>query len=310
VIKIEALVPLYLGIDGGGTQTTCAVGDDLRVLATSVAGGSNMVRLGEPKARANLREAITKACAAAGVSPSAVEAAVIGIAGASVPPVKDAVAAMIGDLVPGKIEVVGDTIILMEAAFPGLPGVVVLSGTGSFAYGRNHLGEAARAGGWGPAISDEGSGYWIGRAAVSAVMRALDAAESTTLLRGILDAWRLNSMEELVQRANAAPVFAELFPVVELAAAAGDPVAQQILADAGSELAALASIVIGRLWPAEQAVRVAMGGGVFAHSPLVRCTFWKQLRARCPGAAVNFKIIQPVAGALRMARRLTASTRG
>ncbi len=207
MINIEALVPLYLGIDGGGTQTTCAVGDDLRVLATSVAGGSNMVRVGEPEARANLREAITKACAAAGVSPATVEATVIGIAGASVPPVKSAVAAMIGDLVRGEIEVVGDMVIAMEAAFPGLPGVVVISGTGSVAFGRNHLGEAGRAGGWGSAISDEGSGYWIGRAAVSAVLRAHDAAASTTLLRGILDCWRLNSLGELVQKGNAAPAF-------------------------------------------------------------------------------------------------------
>jgi glucosamine kinase len=309
MIKIEVLVPLYLGIDGGGTQTTCALGDDLRVLATAVVGGSNMVRVGEAKARANLREAIGRACAAAGISPAAVEATVIGIAGASVPPVKARVAAMIGDLVRGEIEVVGDMIILMEAAFPGLSGVVVLSGTGSFAFGRSHLQQAGRAGGWGPAISDEGSGFWIGRAAVSAVMRAHDAGENTTLLRAILEAWRLNSLEELVQKANAAPLFAELFPAVESAAIEGDPVAQRILDAAGSELATLASIVIGRLWPAEQAVRVAIGGGVFAHSPLVRCAFWKKLRAQCPGAAVNFNIIQPVAGALWMARRMTAGTR-
>jgi N-acetylglucosamine kinase-like BadF-type ATPase len=309
VIKIEALVPLYLGIDGGGTQTTCAVGDHLRVLATSVTGGSNIVRVGEPEARTNLRQAITKACAAARVSPAAVEAAVIGIAGASVPPVKDAVAAMIGDLVSGEIEVVGDMVIAMEAAFPGLPGVVVISGTGSVAFGRNHREESARAGGWGSAISDEGSGYWIGRAAVSAVLRAHDAGASTTLLRGILDCWRLNSLEELLQKGNSLPGFAELFPTVESAAAAGDPIAQQILAAAGSELATLASVVIGRLWPAEHVVRVAIGGGVFAHSPLVRGTFWKKLRDQCPGAAVNFKIIQPVAGALWMARRMTAGTR-
>ena len=112
-----------------------------------------------------------------------------------------------------------------------------------------------------------------------------------------------------MQKGNSLPGFAELFPAVESAATAGDQVAQQILDAAGSELATLASIVIGRLWPAEQAVRVAIGGGVFAHSPLVRCTFWKMLRAQCPGAAVNFKIIQPVAGALWMARRMTATTR-
>ena len=308
MIKIEAIVPLYLGIDGGGTQTTCAVGDDQRVLAIGVAGGSNMVRVGEPAVRANLREAITKACDAAGVSPSAVEAAVIGVAGASVPPVKNAVAAIIRDLVRGEVEVVPDMAIALEAAFAGLPGVAVISGTGSFAIGRNQRGESARAGGWGAAISDEGSGYWIGRAAVSAVMRAHDTAASTTLLRGIFDHWHLNSLEELVQKANASPGFAELFPVVDSAAMAGDPVAQQILNAAGSQLAALASIVIGRLWPAEQTVPVAISGGVFAHSPLVRCTFWKELRAQQPGATVNFNIIQPVTGALWMARRMTGGT--
>jgi N-acetylglucosamine kinase-like BadF-type ATPase len=279
------------------------------VLATSVAGGSNIVRVGESEARTNLRQAITKACAAAGVSPAAVDAAVVGVAGASVPPVKNAVAAMIGDLVPGEIEVVGDMVIAMEAAFPGLPGVVVISGTGSVAFGRNHLEESARAGGWGSAISDEGSGYWIGRAAVSAVLRAHDAGANTTLLRGILDLWRLNSLEELLQKGNSLPAFAELFPVVESAATAGDLIAQQILVAAGNELATLAGVVIGRLWPAEQVVRVALGGGVFAHSTRVRCTVWKQLRVQRPGATVSFKIIQPVAGALWMARRRTAGTR-
>jgi N-acetylglucosamine kinase-like BadF-type ATPase len=303
-------VSIYLGIDGGGTQTTCAVGDQLRVLATSVAGGSNMVRVGEDEARTNLRQAITTACAAAGVSPAAVEAAVIGIAGASVPRVKDAVAAMIRDIVAGEIEVVGDVVVAMEAAFPGLPGVVVIAGTGSVAFGRNQREESARAGGWGPATSDEGSGYWIGRAAVSAVMRARDSAASTTLLHGILDAWRLTSFAELVQKANAAPPFAELFPVVESAATAGDSLAQRILSDAGDELATLASIVIGRLWPGTLAVPVAIGGGVFAHSPLVRDTFREKLCAERSGAAVNCEIIEPVAGALWMARRMTAGTRG
>ena len=309
MIKIEALVPLYLGIDGGGTQTTCAVGDHLRVLATSVTGGSNIVRVGESKARVNLREAITKACAAAGVSPAAVEATVIGVAGSSVPTVKDAIAAMIGDLVHGEIAIVGDMVIAMEAAFPGQPGVVVIAGTGSIAFGRNHREETARAGGWGSAISDEGSGYWIGRAAVSAVLRANDAGTSTTLLPGILDCWRLHSLEELLKKGNSLPAFADLFPVVEAAATAGDPLAQQILVAAGSELAALAGVVIGRLWPAAQAVPVAVGGGVFAYSQLVRDTFSNKLRARCPGASVNFKIIEPVAGALSMARRLAAGAR-
>ena len=297
---------LFLGIDGGGTQTTCAVGNRDRILATVSTGGSNMVRLGEHEARANLREAITRACEAAHVSPSMIEGAVIGIAGASVPQVKDAVAAMVADLVPCDIEIVGDMVIAMEAGFAGLPGVVVISGTGSVAFGRNQNGDAGRVGGWGPAISDEGSGYWVGRAAVSAVMRAIDAAECTTLMRAILDAWRLDSLEQLLQKSNASPDFSQLFPAVESAAVDGDQIARQILIAAGGELATLASVIIGRLWPKEQSVRVAIGGGVFRHSQLVRRTFWRELRAERPLVSVNFKIIQPVAGALWMARRMTA----
>jgi glucosamine kinase len=305
-------MPIYLGIDGGGTQTTCAVGDDTTVLATAAAGGSNIVRLGEHEARINLHEAISKACAAARISPEVVEAVVVGIAGASVPPVKETVANMVRELVPVEIEVVGDMVIAMEAAFAGLPGVVVISGTGSVAFGRNELGEAGRAGGWGHAISDGGSGMWIGRSAVSAVMRALDTGSPTTLLRGILDAWHLDSIEGLVQKANAAPPpdFPQLFPVVETAATGGDEIAQQVLSAAGGELAWVASVVIGRLWPEPQPVRVAIGGGVFAHSRMVRRTFWAQLRAERPYAAVNFKIIQPVAGALWLARRVGARNAG
>ena len=115
---------IYLGNDGGGKQTTCPGGVDTTVLASAVAGGSSIVRLGEHEARANLHECIAKACAAAQIDPEMVEAAVVGIAGASVPPVKEAVADMVRDLVPAEIEVVGDMVIAMEAAFAGLPGVV------------------------------------------------------------------------------------------------------------------------------------------------------------------------------------------
>jgi len=311
MVNNEAPVPIYLGIDGGGTQTTCAVADDTGVLATATAGASNMVRVGEHEARTNLRDAITRACEAAAVRPESVEAAVIGIAGASVPPVKQMVVSMIEDLVPGEVDVVGDMVIAMEAAFAGLPGVVVIAGTGSVAFGRNEQGESGRAGGWGHAISDEGSGFWIGRSAVSAVMRALDAADVTTLLRVILDAWNLESIEQLLQKANSYPPpdFPSLFPGIEAAATTGDKIAQDLLVRAGNELARLVSIIIGRLWQEPQAVRVALGGGVFAHSTLVRRTFWSKLRAERPQAAVNFKIIYPVAGAVWMARRLAAASR-
>ena len=123
-----------------------------------------------------------------------------------------------------------------------------------------------------------------------------------------MGAWSLDSIAALLQKANASPApdFAQLFPAIESAAAAGEEVAQQILSAAGAELASLASVVIGRLWPEPHAVRVAIGGGVFKYSSLVRRSFWTRLRAEHPRAAVSFRIIEPVAGALWMARRLAA----
>ena len=70
--------------------------------------------------------------------------------------------------------IVNDALIALVAGAGASPGVVVISGTGSIAYGVSHHGVAARAGGWGPTLGDEGSGYWIGRRALAAVMRDAD----------------------------------------------------------------------------------------------------------------------------------------
>ena len=70
--------------------------------------------------------------------------------------------------------VLNDALVALEAGAPGLAGIVVISGTGSIAYGRNAGGAAAGPGGWGHVIGDEGSGYWIGRQALAAVVREVD----------------------------------------------------------------------------------------------------------------------------------------
>lgn len=43
------------------------------------------------------------------------------------------------------------------------PGILLNAGTGSIAFGRDAHGKTARAGGLGPCIGDEGSGFWIGK---------------------------------------------------------------------------------------------------------------------------------------------------
>src|SRR3989449_9405871 len=211
---------IFLGIDGGATKTSCLVGDEKSVLGSGASGSSNLIRVGEAQARESLTTAIHQACAAARVSPAQIHKTCVGLAGAARPEISSAARRVMLEIVGGEVQIVGDTIIALEAAFGRGPGVVVISGTGSIAYGRNAAGQSARAGGWGFAISDEGSGHWIGRTAVAAAVRALDlddaGATNQSLLENLMKFWQVETREQLVVAANATPSpdFAALFPAV------------------------------------------------------------------------------------------------
>src|SRR5262245_36923883 len=147
----------YLGIDGGGTSTRCVVGDEHRVLGTATMASAKIARVGAERAREALQSAIRQACSAARITPEKIAHACIGIAGASRPEVTESARSWAAEVIPGKIEVVGDMVVALEAALGGAAGVIVIAGTGSICYGRNQRGETARTGGGGPGISDEGS---------------------------------------------------------------------------------------------------------------------------------------------------------
>jgi glucosamine kinase len=327
-------VAYYLGIDGGGSKTTCAVGDESSLLAAFTAGPSNITRVGEAGAREALQEAIFGACRAAKINPQQVRRACVGAAGAGRKDVASAVGKIVAEIIPGEIQVVGDMEIALTAAFGGGPGVIVIAGTGSIAYGRDAKGRTARAGGWGFAVSDEGSAYWIGRAAVSAVLRASDRvgddqteqnhaeqdqaeqdrAEQNRirpagrLFRELKTAWSVDSLEQLARAANANADFSVLFPAVLAAAGAGDAVAREVIAEASSELAQLAGLVLRRLFPGQRsaalsAVPMAIAGGVFRHATMIRELFYNGVRAANPDVVLNLEVVDPVHGALRMARR-------
>jgi N-acetylglucosamine kinase-like BadF-type ATPase len=298
-------VAIYLGIDGGGTKTSCVVADEHAVLGTATSAGSNVTRLGESRVREALHAAVRNACAAAKIDPASVVSACVGLSGAGRPEVRDAVTRMLREMIGGRIKIVTDLETTLQAAFGDGPGVITIAGTGSIAYGRDARGQTARAGGWGLAISDEGSGQWIGRAAVSAVLGAKDAGQEPPLLATILGLWNLTTLDQLVRHANASPPpdFSSLVPSVLAAAQAGDPLADNLLQRAGIELAALARNVIRRLFAGADSVRVAMAGGVFRESELVRQVFYNAVTAEFPQASVDPAIVDAVQGALALARK-------
>ena len=298
---------IFLGIDGGGTKTSCVIGDETSVLGSGTAAGSNVIRLGEAKAREAIAAAIGQACAAANIKPAQIERTCVGLAGAGRPEISTVVRRLLAELVSGESEVVGDMVIALQAAFGSGAGVMVIAGTGSMAYGRDSSGNTLRAGGWGFSVFDEGSGHWIGRSAIAAIMRDYDenAEEESVLLDHVKKSWTLSTREQLVLAANASPSpdFSALLPAVLSAADSGDALARSILTQAGTELARLAKIVIRRLFSDGEKVLVAMSGGVFSNCALVRQVFYNSLRSEYPNCSVNPTIIEAVRGALDLARK-------
>ncbi len=295
----------YLGIDGGGTKTRCVLGNEKSELATAMVGGSNIIRLGEAQARESIHAVVRQVCAAANVSADQIRRVCIGAAGAARPEIAAKLRAILAEVTPAEVEVVGDMVIALEAAFDTGPGVIAVAGTGSIVWGRDTAGRTARAGGWGFAISDEGSGHWIGRRAVSAVLHTRDDGQETALSQLILKEWNVANLDELVQKANATPPpdFPRLFPMVLRAAEQQDSVAQALLAEAATHLSNLTAAVVRRLAPHPPYVPVAMTGSVFRQSNDIRKVFYNSLETAFPGIEIRPNPVVPVQGALARARR-------
>lgn len=295
-------MPLYLGIDAGGTKTDCAVSNGAELLGQATGASCKLARVGKERGRENLQAVIRQATDAARVDPRTIQHVCIGMAGASLAEAVHWAQQTIRELIPDStIYVAGDHVIAHRAAFGTSPGVLVISGTGSIAFGRNQNGETARAGGWGPNVSDEGSAFWVGREAVTAALHAFDFGQNNGLLATIADCWKV-APEEVIRLANSSePRFSELAGPVVNAAEQGDASARAITDRAGRALAGLASAVINRLWPDGGVVPVALAGGVLQGSPLVRQAFKEAMKTEQPQAAVSFAFVRPVLGALEIA---------
>jgi N-acetylglucosamine kinase len=296
-------MPFFLGIDGGGTKTRCVVGDEKSQLGAGTSSSSKVQRVGEACARDALAAAVNEACVQAGISPRKIVRTCAGITGAARPEIAGVMRDLMSSIVGGQVEIVGDIEVAFEDAFGSGPGVTIIAGTGSIAFGRNSKGETARVGGWGYPISDEGSGQWIGAEAVRESLRARDRGEGSELSGGLMGKLAAETFEDFIVRLNANPPvdFAMLFPVVLAASDGGDSVAASVLQRAGCELAAMGGIVIERLFY-EQQVSVVTHGGVLASSALVRHSLQQELKSRYPEAALLDREVDPARGALARAR--------
>jgi N-acetylglucosamine kinase-like BadF-type ATPase len=301
-----------LGFDGGGTKTESVLLDAHgAVIGEGRGGPANPLRSGYDGAFASLREAAAGAIAAAKIRPADITHVCAGLAGAGRRSVVRRMMVFLSQEFPAALaQVTTDYEVALEAAAGSGPGVVLIAGTGSVAYGRNAVGETARAGGYGPWLGDEGSAFEIGRRAVSAVARSHDADAPVTVLAEMISAaLDCPDWDDLMLRVMKNPddVFPKLFPVVVAAANSEDNAAKEILFGSAIGLGNLAMIVIRRLEMKDQQFPLVKCGGVFGHSRMLDSLLDSVLASGALHAKVSRLEISPAIGAARMAARLSES---
>lgn len=294
-----------MGIDGGGSTLRVVIADaDLnRKAYIERKETSNPSSVGRELAAKLIASAVESALQYAYLRPDDIVAVGAGIAGADPYRTGTWLDGVLRRMFPSSVVVPSsDYEIALVGARGERSGVLLLAGTGSIGYGVNMDGDAARVGGWGYVLGDEGSGYWFGLQALQAVTRADDGRSGRTQLTGsVLGHTRCETPRELVawlygNWASRPKAVAALAPLVMGAALDGDRVARAIVDTGANYLYQHYAVLCERLHMSQPPL--AFAGGLLESDTPLRAALMLRLDIQNPPV----KRHEPVIGATILAR--------
>jgi len=280
----------YLGVDGGASKTSAVLTDkNGEEISEGFSEGSNFESSGFNKSLVNLKEAVQEATKD---SDLAKIKSCFALAGVNIEANKKDWEKLIqkdpflSQLAKPKI--VNDTKAALRSATEDKNAIVVICGTGSNCWGHNREGKEASSGGLGHILSDEGSGYSIGLAALHAITKALDGRGGKTVMTSLLfDKYGLKSKDDLVSLVYGKNNWtkkevAQVVETVKSAAEKGDRTAGEILEDSAGELALMVKTVSQKLEIRDKKYLLAMSGSVFKIKKLFADKFARKVRQFSP----------------------------
>ena len=301
-----------LAIDGGSTKTSalCATLDG-EVVGEGHAGPTSLTSTSVGAAGFSLREAIRQATENLPQGYEIVKA-VMGLAGMDTKPEKESAFRVFQPTLQlfnvRKLTLVNDSIVAMACGTDDENAVILISGTGSVCYGRNKNGDKARSGGLDFFLTDQGSGYSIGRHVMREAVKSADGRIKKTILEDMVkDHFRIREIDELKHKVNKPLISkSEVAAISNLcfkAMTSGDQEASKIIKYSIVELVSLASAVIERLELTDTAATLVLSGRVLAN-PHVNQEFTQQILAKYPKLKVHLLNKPAVYGALKLALRV------
>jgi len=303
---------MFLGVDGGGTKTAYALIDSQgNIRASHLTGSVSHLSEGVARAAALLVEGAVAVLTMAATDAARVTFAYFGLPSYGEDSATTAqLDAMPSSLFGASQYLCGNDMICSWAgSLACRDGISVIAGTGSMAYGEC-AGRAARAGGWGELIGDEGSAYWIAREGMNLFSRMSDGrAVRGPLYALVRTRFGIESDLDLCARiygesTHTRGAFAQFARLVHDAAESGDGQARAIFERAADELVATVLAVRRSLQVPETVVLpVSYSGGVFTGSPTLIGAFNNALAAVPSAFDCRAPLYPPVIGAALYAAR-------
>ena len=296
----------YLGIDGGQSSTKALLADETgKVIGRGRGGPCNHVASSEGRAKflSALGDCLRQAYHEAGLESTALHFASVclGLSGGA----EDKEAHTKELIASDKYKFTHDAEIALLGGTAGEPGIIIIAGTGSIAFGRNAQMQTARAGGWGYIFGDEGGGFDLAR---QALRRALQFEEGwgkpTVLHKALLEVSgepTANSLMHQFYNQFDRKQIASYAKLVTSAAEQGDEVALEVLKEASHSLTLYITGVYDQLFKKAETVQIVAVGGVFKSHVLTQQLMQNIYTSiLCPLGTPRFS---PAAGALLEALR-------
>lgn len=254
-------------IEAGGTKTRAWLVDGAGTILAETAGGpGNVRRLGIGPFAALVSQLTDALAPRSSITRLIVCAAGLGTHAE----VEVARSALVLAGFKMDLAVYNDAAAAFEGALEDRPGVLLIAGTGSIAFGRAKNGNEDRCGGWGRELGDEGSGYALGRSVLHRLTWALDGRRQERDLVYLAIHWlELKNDAELAAWVRNAPIdpekVASMAPFLFDLARRGDPRAQEAMSGGAEDLAVIARTLVMRLDLGPRPL-LALHGGLMQHA--------------------------------------------
>ncbi len=296
--------------DAGGTKTAAWLVETTgpashRILGRGRATSGNPLSVGFAEATRSIMDAVGKAQNDAGGPATKISRAVLSIAGTSDPEIRNRILRWARSVnLADQITIVPDMLPILAAGTPNCVGVVLISGTGSVAFGRAADGRLTRSGGWGFLLGDDGSGFAIGRDALRQALEDRELnAEVQPLTSALFRFLKASSITDLTKAVygltDPRAAIASVAPTVLKAADEGNPAALAILDSAARDLAIIAARAAESLSLAHGPFPLAVAGGVLLGSKRLQDRVRAELQSM--SLECDMRVVEePLQGCLRL----------